>query len=69
MYSFTYNIETTFQQGLNTEVLQRDVSNAISKFTSLTFDKPDVSLSFSSTLITEDETKLDNAIQNTMLIV
>lgn len=63
MTTYTYNIDSTFPEGLNTAVLQRDVSNAISKFTSLSLNEPNVSVSFSSPLTTEEEAKLDNAIQ------
>lgn len=61
---YTYDIPSTFPQGLNTAVLERDVSDAISKFSYISLNEPDVSITFTSALTAGEETTLDSIITN-----
>lgn len=62
--TYTYNIASTFPQGLNTAVLQRDVSNAIKKFIIMSITETEVSLTFSEALTPAEEATLATIITN-----
>ena len=62
--TYTYNIESTFPQGLNTSVLQRDISNNLPTFVGISLSETEVFITFSAALSAGEQSTLNTIIIN-----